>query len=392
MAASPFDQSEPGQQASPRALRALIVWFLLLIGVVPLVQLASELSRGEPVQELDVLRSKPTLEGLQSYERALEDNSVVAQAVRGRWHWLSLRALRAGNQKAVVAREGALFFRTSLDATLQPGFMSAPDGDGHPVAAITAFNEALKTRGVQLVLLVVPGKEAIYPEWLSARYPPSAGPAVNADMPEFFEAMRARGITVVDPANALWQAKQRAPMFLRLDTHWTPEGMALVADELVRHLPELAAGDLSLTTQPQQVTGHGDLYGMLGLAPDLPPPLPTETVTVQRVIDARTGLPIEPDTSSPITLLGDSFTNIYSVPQMNWGDHAGLGEHLGLRLGRAVDIIALNDGGVNTARMNMARRRDPLADKQVVIWQFAARDLVVSNGQWQEIQFPPEKR
>ena len=77
---------------------------------------------------------------------------------------------------------------------------------------------------------------------------------------------------------------------------------------------------------------------------------------------------------------------IYSLPEMGWGDHAGLGEQLALRLGRSVDIIALNDGGVNTARASLARRRDPLVGKRVVIWQFAARDLAVSNGDWQFIK------
>jgi len=379
------------ERTPPAGQWALVAWFLLLIGAVPVAQLSVELVRREPVQELEVFHQKPTLEGLQSYERALEDNSIVAQAVRERWNWVGLRALRAGNQQAVVGRERTLFYRDSLDAALRQGFMQDPSADGHPVTAIVAFHDSLRAQGVDLVVLVVPGKEAIYPEWLSGRYPLSAGPAVNVDMPVFLEALRGHGVMVVDPTEALWRARDRAPLFLRLDTHWTPEGMAVVADELARRLPALEPGAARLITEPRQVTCHGDLYDMLGLAPDLPPPLPSETVTVRRVMDADSGLPLEPDPASPVTLLGDSFTNIFSVPQMNWGDHGGLGEHLALRLGRAVDIIALNDGGVNGARTNLVRRPHALAGKQVVIWQFAARDLVVSNGQWRRIEIQPEE-
>jgi alginate O-acetyltransferase complex protein AlgJ len=391
--------ARPGSRTAPGAQWALIVWFLLLISIVPLVQLGVELARDEPVQELDVFRQKPTLEVLQSYERALEDNSIVGQAVRKRWSWASFKLLRAGNQKVVAGRDGTLFYRAGIDGSVYPGVMDAardvPGGsyaDGHPVTAIAAFNESLRAHGVKLVVLVVPGKQTIYPEELSRRYRPSAGPAVNTAMPDFLAQMRRHQVCVVDPTDVLWRARADTRLYLRLDTHWTPEGMALVAEELVKHVREIPAGSRRLGIEKQLVTRHGDLYDMLGLAPGLPPVLPDETVIVQRVIDIDTGVAVEPDPASPVTLLGDSFANIYSVEWMGWGDHGGLGEHLALRLGMAVDIIALNDGGVNTARANLVRRPRALEGKQIVIWQFAARDLVVSNGQWQRIDIQPERR
>ncbi len=372
-------------RSDPRAGRiAFVGGFLLLIAFVPVVQTAWELSHREPVQALEVFSSPLTAEGLAQYERRLEDHSVVARAVRERWHWLSLVALNAGNQKAVVARDDSLFYRPSLDFALAPGFMADPQAEGHPLPAILAFRDSLRAQGVELVLLIAPGKEAIYPEWLSRRYPPENGPPSNQDMAAFLEAMRRAGITAVYPAEALWRGKLTGQMYLRQDTHWTPEGMAIAADELARALGDALAGPGGLAVRPMTVTRHGDLYDMLGLPDYLPEPMPPETVTVRQVVDAS-GRPVEPDPASPVVLLGDSFTNIYSVAAMGWGDHAGLGEQLALRLGRPVDIIALNDGGVNTARVSFARRPDALAGKRVVVWQFAARDLVVSNGEWQVI-------
>jgi len=87
-----------------------------------------------------------------------------------------------------------------------------------------------------------------------------------------------------------------------------------------------------------------------------------------------------------VVLLGDSFTNIYSVAGLGWGDHAGLAEQLALRLGRRIDVIALNDGGVNTSRASLCRRPRPLEGKRLVIWQFAARDLVLANGNWKTMR------
>ncbi|MGD9497500.1 MAG: hypothetical protein AB7Y46_14460 [Armatimonadota bacterium] len=375
------------ERVAPRVGRvAFVGGFVLLTVLVPVTQLTFELARGGPIQALDVLRQPPTAEGLAQFERALEEQSVVARAVRERWHWLSLVALRAGNQKAVVGREGAIFYRPSLDAATAAGFMRDPAAAGHPLPAIVAFRDCLRRQGVELVLLIAPGKESIYPDWLSRRYPTQAGPPANEDMAEFLAELRRQGITAVYPAEALWRGRLGGLMYLRQDTHWTPEGMALAADELVRRLPDLGPPVCRLAVRPMRVTHHGDLYQMLALHPSLPEPMPPETVTVQQVVDAGSGRLVEPDPASAVVLLGDSFTNIYSVAAMGWGDHAGLAEHLALRLGRPVDVIALNDGGVNTARINLARRPDPLAGKRVVIWQFAARDLVVSNGQWQLIE------
>jgi len=364
---------------------AFIGGFLLLIFAMPVFQTAWELSHGEPVQVLDVVDASPTAKGLAQYERAVEDKSVVARAVRERWHWLSLVALRSGNQKAVIARDDAVFYRPSLDAALAPGFMRDPEAEGHPVRAIIALRDCLRRQGVKLVLLIAPGKETIYPEWLTRRYRLQEGPPSNCDMSAFLDVMARAGIVTVYPTEALWGARDAGALYLRDDTHWTPEGMAIAADELARVLSGVAGGTGGLTARPVTVSRHGDLYDMLGLPTYLPEPMPVETVTTLQVLDAQ-GRPIEPDAQSPVVLLGDSFANIYSVAEMGWGDHAGLGEQLALRLGRPVDIIALNDGGVNVARANLARRSDALAGKRVVVWQFAARDLVVKNGEWQIIE------
>lgn len=363
-----------------------VAGFLLLIVAVPLAQLAIELREGKPAQVLDVFREVPTTERLTGFERALEDSSVIAREVRERWHWFNFAVLRAGNQKAVVGRERSLFYRPSLDAAIAPGFMADPEAQGHPVQAIAAFHESLQRHGVDLVLMIAPNKESVYPEWLCRRYPAEAGPPDNGDTAGFLAQMRRLGITVVYPIEALWAGKTGGPMYLRQDTHWTPQGLEIAADELARSLPPIGAPPREFTTRPLQVSNHGDLYEMLALHPCLPPPLPPETVTVRQVLDAVTGEPLQPDPSSPVLLLGDSFTNIYSVAQMGWGDYGGLAEQLSLRLGCPVDVIALNDGGVNTSRGNLARRPEPLEGKRIIIWQFAMRDLVVSNGEWQIIE------
>jgi alginate O-acetyltransferase complex protein AlgJ len=86
-------------------------------------------------------------------------------------------------------------------------------------------------------------------------------------------------------------------------------------------------------------------------------------------------------------LLGDSFTNIYSVNGLGWGTGAGFAEHLSYHLQRPLDLFARNDSGAYITRELLAdelrRGRDRLASKKLVIWQFAEREL--SQGDWKLI-------
>ena len=353
----------------PRGAWVLIAFFIALLAFVPAAQLAVEIARHEPIQELDVLKQTPTLQHFQSFERALEDNSVVAEMARKHCQWIGLVALHAGNREALMGRGDWMYYRTSLDSVTAHGFMDDPQAEGHPLDAILRFDDALDASGVELVLLIVPGKEKIYPEWLSRRAGKLASAPTNEDMDAFLAALDDAGTRYLNPTELLWNAK----------------GGSLVADELGRMVAQPTGPQLEMRVEALAVSNRGDLHDMLELA-DLPSPREPQAVTVQRIVHADTGEPIEPDMDSPIVLLGDSFTNVFSVGDMGWGDYAGLGEQLAYRLGRPIDIIAQNDGGVNTARATLARRPGGLTGKQVVIWQFAARDLVVSNGEWKRIE------
>jgi alginate O-acetyltransferase complex protein AlgJ len=84
-----------------------------------------------------------------------------------------------------------------------------------------------------------------------------------------------------------------------------------------------------------------------------------------------------------VLLLGDSFTNVFSLEPMGWGEGAGLGPQLARALGRDVDVLAQNDSGAFATRQllwnALAGGEDRLAGKQVVVWEFASRELAVGN-------------
>jgi alginate O-acetyltransferase complex protein AlgJ len=135
------------------------------------------------------------------------------------------------------------------------------------------------------------------------------------------------------------------------------------------------------------VCHRGDIYSMLRLAKKVNW-IPAEEIKTETVLDAA-GLFHSRQKQAEILLLGDSFTNIYSVANMGWGRAAGLAEHLSLLLQCPIDVISRNDGGSYATRQmlrdDMAKGNDRLAGKKVIIWQFAMREL--STGNWETMNF-----
>ena len=131
-----------------------------------------------------------------------------------------------------------------------------------------------------------------------------------------------------------------------------------------------------------------DLLSLLNL-PNGEAVIPAETVTLQRVLGDG-GRSWKPETGAAVLLLGDSYTNIFSAPEMGWGTSAGLAEHLAVELQQPLDQIARNADGAHATRQQLAREltadKDRLAGKRVVIWQFTVRELC--SGDWPTIPLP----
>jgi alginate O-acetyltransferase complex protein AlgJ len=130
------------------------------------------------------------------------------------------------------------------------------------------------------------------------------------------------------------------------------------------------------------VSNQGDIAVMLRLPKDVGA-FARETVTVNEVLSPAQGF-WRPSRSANVLVLGDSFSNIYSLEMMGWGGSAGLVEQLSFLMRRPIDCILHNDRGAVAGRealsRELARGRDRLAGKKLVIWQFTDRELAF--GDW----------
>ena len=400
----------------PTAL-GLTLAFLVSIYALPISQAVLERMRDEPSSVASLFKRSPSRENLREFEHELETASFAKNFVQPRVQlWLS-RFGRLGNQRAVIGRHGWLFYTPGITHVAGPNFLDADaqhtrelegrqaEADAklvqtHAVASLSAdprpaileFHRMLAARGIRLVVFPVPDKTMLQPLQLHGRTAAAHGSvARNPGYGAFVAQLREQGVLVFDPAPHKLSAAEPV-RFLVQDSHWTPAWMEQVAAELAQFvassvtLPPLSAAP-ELRRVEQRVARVGDLVDMLKLPEDQTLFQP-QTVTVHQLQDSNDE-PWEPDHDADVLLLGDSFTNVFSLDRMEWGEAAGLGPQLAAALKRPLDVIAQNDSGAFATRQALwrqqARGQDRLAGKRVVIWEFASRELSV--GDWKRFDW-----
>jgi hypothetical protein len=253
-----------------------------------------------------------------------------------------------------------------------------------PIPAILDFQHQLKARGIELVVVPVPPKAAIYPEKIVPGFDlPSVDPAPV--LRQFYGELRAAGVDVLDLSPLLIQNRQhpRGAIFCKTDSHWSGIGCVLAAKEIAEHVRgRLAAPAVrkEYVSDWNEVQINGDLAGLLSREARKPGP---EKISVQSVSEKGTGAVVEPDPNSPVLVLGDSHTLVYHD---FLAERAGLIDQLALELGFAPDLIGTRGSGATPVRINLYRRslRDPgyLKKKKVVVWCFAAREFTEATEGW----------
>jgi alginate O-acetyltransferase complex protein AlgJ len=393
----------------------LIALFFLTIFLVPAIQFAVELRSHRPsvgLPTLDVYKTLPSwakiravrsavdiwhllprAADLKAAEKAIENESVVSAWLQPHVQFLLTGKLGVGNEQVYLGRDGWLFYRPDVDYLTEPPFLD-PSRMRHrthadrvqpdPVKAIVEFRNQLAARGIDLIAMPVPVKPGIDANQLAPRAAEYA-PLHNASYLEFKARLEKAGVRVFDPSASLIQRKtgNLLPLYLKSDTHWRPETMEFVAENLAAfiHAARSPQG-ADLQIADKGINGVGDIARMLRLPPsqDLYGP---EKVTIHEVLSGSTIW--RPSKDAEFLLLGDSFSNIFSLEALGWGESAGFAEHLSRALGdRPLDCILRNSDAAFATReilsRELARGRDRLAGKKLVIWEFAARELAF--GDW----------
>ena len=220
----------------------------------------------------------------------------------------------AGSTSVLVGKDGWLFtpyeFATVSDA---------PDTQ-MSIQLFEKINKLFEKKGIALTLVIVPSKIRIHEDRLPAE---KALDSYTAEKYEnVYKALQAAGVNVVNLNRAFLSSPHRitdTPLFLRLDTHWSPVGAFLAAEAIKSYIdinPVLKAALASTKEENYTIawaskktaTRARDLVRLL---PKDAPSYPVEQTLpfkVTRTQASQAGLLNGAD-SVGITVIGSSYSN-----------------------------------------------------------------------------------
>ena len=289
------------------------------------------------------------------------------------WAALDFKLFNEGRPGVVLGRDQWLY----SDEEFNPIVNEELNLQGN-YALVEGVRQQLKAHGVKLVMAIVPAKVRLYPEHLGDVQPAS----IHANLYQDFHArVAADKILAPDLLGPLQQAKQQGQqVFLRTDTHWTPNGAEIAAQQLAKAITDkapLSGQPQRFVTEAEQTVEHkGDLRLFLPLDPLFENLMPAQEPLQKRVTRAADDQPAADDAlfannEVPVALVGTSYS-----ANPNWNFVGALKQALGS------DVVSYaEDGHGPILPMLSYLKSDDFKNSppQVLIWEFPERYLPVNN-------------
>lgn len=281
--------------------------FLVACGVMALATFVFK--HGE--FELEDVTTTRVLKGkvAANIEKEFEDNLFIRDAAVGLWGAINYGLFHSGKDKVVIGEDGWLFTSEEFEV-----LKSSENNEQRFLSLVKRIHGHLKDHDIELVVVLLPAKSRLYSEYLG-----------RASVPQYRQALyeRVRGrllaqnIFVPDVYTHLREKKSAQQLFLKLDTHWTPEGAQIVADYVAQ-----AVSERSISLEGTDFTT--DKKDTVELAGDLEKFIPTgifkpflgpeaETISVFETQKQSDGLGLGGlfgEEVIPVTLIGTSYSAI----------------------------------------------------------------------------------
>jgi len=305
-------------------------------------------------------------------ETHYDDQFPIKRLGTNLWAALDYKVFNEGRPGVILGKDQWLYTDEEFDAVA-----NGEQNEADNLAIIEGVRDTLKKQGTQLVLAIVPAKTRLYPEHIGDTKPS----ALHTDLYQQFHAqMNQAGIIAPDLLAPLQGAKDKGQVFLRTDTHWTPMGAEVVAQQLSEAISQktpLSGDPQTFVTEAKSSEPYkGDLTNFLPLDPLFSNLLPKPDDLQQRSTNpAQTegdgGDALFADNAVAVGLVGTSYS-----ANPNWNFAGALKQAL------HSDVVNYaEDGHGPILPMLKYLQTDAFKSSppQVLIWEFPERYLPAHN-------------
>lgn len=291
--------SEPNLHSASSSFAPVGIVFALMVGVLSALSVPSLLSyRAPPVKVIngDLVRN---------FEEHFDKEFPLRTASVNFWTALQLVLFREGKTGVLLGTDGWLF--TNEEFHVLPRWEQILEQN---LELIRWTQTTLADANVPLVVVVVPEKAHVYPEYINGHRQASA----HAQVMERLRAAIGEQTTLITLDDAFAAAKAQQPLFFHTDTHWTPAGAKLAAQAVTRAMAakglatKTGDADAFQTAEQPEATLDGDLLSFLPLEPMFPSLMPKADTYVPVVTK-----PIEKEASAESLLSDESIPEVAVV-------------------------------------------------------------------------------
>lgn len=158
------------------------------------------------------------------FEKLLTDSLPLNKEAINLWSAFEYTVFSTGRKGVLVGDQGWLYSDEE--------FSKAPNFEVEilkKIQYIVDVKKILGDKGVQLLVVPIPAKARVYPEFLGRyRFPNYWKPVYSA----FLSSLEKKGVWTVDTLSALEITKKEGAVFMKTDTHWTLLGAQAVAKSI----------------------------------------------------------------------------------------------------------------------------------------------------------------
>ena len=186
---------------------------------------------------------------------------------------------------------------------------------------LKAIQSKLKEKGVELIVIINPGKASFYPEFIPDEFPIVSNRSYYS---EYQKGLQSQGIQHIDFGKWFREMKGKtpAPLFPKTGIHWSQYGATLAADSLVNYCKRLFGkdmnefgwnkNDLPLSTTMESVDDD------IGLGMNLYSPIDVLPMAYPRVgVNDKYGVSFGNKGIQPkVTVISDSY--FFNLMQLPW--------------------------------------------------------------------------
>lgn len=349
-----------------------IVAFLICAGFFGFSNFTDAKSKADPVSWKNILNGKWAL----SYETAFNKSVDIYQPSIDTWGLFNYLLFQEGRDGVLIGEDGWLFTKEEFDYSPH----QAKEVE-EKIEYIKEVHDRLAARNVKMVVALIPAKARIYKENLGRYNFPSYKDGIYKQSER---ELQSRGIAVADIYDAMKNRADREKLFLKTDTHWTPQGAAVAADAVAKEI-KAEFPDLSLesstfkTVSGAPIVHNGDLLrylplGMLGdeIGPAPDRIFPVETVKLENDIGGKSvdENDLFGTEKLPVTLVGTSYS-----ANPRWNFDGFLKEALHAEVLNAADE---GRGPFETMKEYLEDDSFKINPPELVVWEIPERYLPVS--------------